>query len=38
VPIGCGVVVYPGDVIVGDLDGVVVIASKMVEEVASDAA
>jgi regulator of RNase E activity RraA len=39
VPTGCGVVaVHPGDVIVGDLDGVVVIEFKMMEEVASDAA
>jgi regulator of RNase E activity RraA len=38
VPVGCGgVAVYPGDIIVGDPDGVVVIPSGMVEEVASDA-
>ncbi len=39
VPIGCGgVAVYPGDIIVGDLDGVVVIPFTMVDEVARDAA
>ncbi len=35
VPIGCaGVAVIPGDVIVGDAEGVVVIPAKMAEEVA----
>ena len=39
VPIGCGgVAVYPGDIIVGDRDGVVVIPSAMADEVARDAA
>jgi regulator of RNase E activity RraA len=38
VPIGCGgVAVYPGDVLVGDGDGVVVIPAKMAEEVAKEA-
>lgn len=39
VPIGCGgVAVYPGDVIVGDRDGVVVLPSALADEVARDAA
>jgi regulator of RNase E activity RraA len=39
VPIGCGgVAVYPGDVIVGDRDGVVVIPSAMTDAVAREAA
>ena len=39
VPIGCGgVAVYPGDVIVGDRDGVAVIPRAMADEVAQDAA
>jgi regulator of RNase E activity RraA len=39
VPIGCGgVAVYPGDLVVGDGDGVVVIPAAMAEEVAIDAA
>ena len=39
VPVGCGgVAVYPGDVIVGDRDGVVVIPVEMADEVARDAA
>ena len=39
VPIGCGgVAVYPGDLIVGDRDGVVVIPRVMADEVARDAA
>jgi regulator of RNase E activity RraA len=39
VPIGCGgVSVYPGDVIVGDRDGVVVIPRALADEVARDAA
>lgn len=38
VPIGCGgVLVMPGDVIVGDAEGVVVIPSAVAEEVAADA-
>ncbi len=39
VPIGCGgVAVYPGDVIVGDDEGVAVIPRHLAEEVARDAA
>jgi regulator of RNase E activity RraA len=39
VPIACGgVPVYPGDVMVGDLDGVVVIPRHLADEVARDAA
>ncbi|WP_233862977.1 ribonuclease activity regulator RraA [Paraburkholderia adhaesiva] len=39
VPIACGgVAVYPGDIIVGDADGVVVVPSHLAEEVARDAA
>jgi regulator of RNase E activity RraA len=39
VPIGCGgVAVYPGDVVVGDGEGVVVIPAKMAEDVAKEAA
>jgi regulator of RNase E activity RraA len=39
VPIGCGgVAVYPGDIIVGDRDGIAVIPATMAEEVARDAA
>lgn len=38
-PIGCGgVAVYPGDLIVGDADGVVVIPAHLAEEVARDGA
>jgi regulator of RNase E activity RraA len=38
VPIGCGgVAVYPGDVIVGDDEGVVVIPRHLADEVAADA-
>ena len=38
VPIGCGgVAVYPGDVIVGDEEGVVVIPRHLADEVATDA-
>ena len=38
VPIGCGgVLVLPGDVIVGDAEGVVVIPAQLAEEVAHDA-
>ena len=37
-PIGCGgVAVYPGDVVVGDQEGVVVIPANMAEEVATEA-
>lgn len=39
VPIGCGgVAVYPGDIIVGDNEGVVVIPAHLADEVAKDAA
>jgi regulator of RNase E activity RraA len=39
VPIGCGgVAVYPGDVLVGDGEGVVVIPAKLVDEAAQEAA
>ena len=39
VPIGCGgVAVYPGDVVVGDQEGAVVIPAKMADEVAKEAA
>lgn len=39
VPIGCGgVAVYPGDLIVGDRDGIAVIPAAMADEVARDAA
>jgi regulator of RNase E activity RraA len=39
VPIGCGgVAVYPGDILVGDRDGVAVIPSTLADEVAHDAA
>lgn len=38
VPIGCGgVAVYPGDVLVGDAEGVVVIPAKFADEVAKEA-
>ena len=38
-PIGCGgVAVYPGDIVVGDADGVCVIPRGLVDEVARDAA
>jgi regulator of RNase E activity RraA len=38
VPIGCaGVAVLPGDIIIGDGEGVVVIPARMAEEVAHDA-
>jgi len=39
VPIACGgIAVYPGDIIVGDAEGVVVIPRYLAEEVANDAA
>jgi regulator of RNase E activity RraA len=39
VPIGCGgVPVYPGDVMVGDQEGVVVIPANIAEEVATEGA
>ncbi len=38
VPIGCGgVAVYPGDLIVGDADGVVVLPAQLAAEVAAEA-
>lgn len=38
VPIGCGgVAVYPGDLIVGDADGIVVVPAHLAEEIAKDA-
>ncbi len=38
-PIGCGgVAVYPGDIVVGDGDGVAVIPAKIANEVAEEAA
>ena len=37
VPIGCGdVAVFPGDIVVGDDDGVIVIPSNIVEEVTEE--
>ena len=39
VPIGCGgVAVYPNDIVVGDVDGVVVVPLHLAEEIAVDAA
>ena len=38
-PIGCGgVAVFPGDIIVGDIDGIVVIPQHLAQEVALDSA
>ena len=38
VPIACGgVAVYPGDVIVGDADGVVIVPRHLADEVAAEA-
>ncbi|HEX3913876.1 MAG TPA: ribonuclease activity regulator RraA [Steroidobacteraceae bacterium] len=38
-PVGCGeVAIYPGDIMVGDADGVIAIPRHIVEEVARDAA
>lgn len=38
-PIACGgVAVYPGDIMVGDTDGVVVLPAHMAEQIAADAA
>lgn len=38
-PIGCGgVAVFPGDIIVGDIDGIVVVPEHLADEVAIDAA
>ncbi|PWT74689.1 MAG: ribonuclease activity regulator RraA, partial [Proteobacteria bacterium] len=37
VPIGCGgVAVYPGDVVVGDADGVVIVPRHLADEIAAD--
>jgi regulator of RNase E activity RraA len=39
VPIACGgVAVYPGDIVVADVDGVVIVPREMAEDVARDAA
>ncbi|HBK05476.1 MAG TPA: ribonuclease activity regulator RraA [Acetobacteraceae bacterium] len=38
VPIGCGdAPVFPGDVIVGDMDGVIVVPAEMADEIADEA-
>jgi regulator of RNase E activity RraA len=38
VPIGCGdAPVFPGDVVVGDLDGVIIVPAEMVDEIANEA-
>jgi regulator of RNase E activity RraA len=38
VPIGCGdAPVFPGDVVVGDLDGVIIIPAEIADEIASEA-
>jgi regulator of RNase E activity RraA len=38
VPIGCGdVAVFPGDVVVGDAEGVIVIPAHLADEVATEA-
>jgi regulator of RNase E activity RraA len=38
VPIGCGdAPVFPGDVIVGDMDGVIVVPAEMADEIAAEA-
>ena len=38
VPIGCGdTPVFPGDVVVGDLDGVIIVPAEMADEIANDA-
>jgi regulator of RNase E activity RraA len=38
VPIACGgVAVYPGDIVVADVDGVVIVPREMAEDVARDA-
>ena len=39
VPIGCGdVAVFPGDVVVGDAEGVIVIPAEIADEIAAEAA
>ena len=38
VPIGCGgVAVFPGDIVVGDADGVVILPANLADEIASEA-
>jgi regulator of RNase E activity RraA len=38
VPIGCGdVPVFPGDVVVGDAEGVVIVPAHLAEEIAAEA-
>ena len=38
VPIGCGdVAVFPGDVLVGDEDGVIVLPAELADELAAEA-
>ena len=38
VPIGCGdAPVFPGDVVVGDLDGVIIVPAEMADEIANEA-
>jgi regulator of RNase E activity RraA len=38
VPVGCGgVAIFPGDIIAGDKDGVIVIPRNLAEEIAEDA-
>jgi regulator of RNase E activity RraA len=38
VPIGCGdVAVWPGDVVVGDTDGVIIVPAAMADEIATEA-
>jgi regulator of RNase E activity RraA len=37
-PIGCaGVAVYPGDIVVGDAEGVVIVPAHLADEVAAEA-
>ena len=39
IPIGCGgVAVFPGDIVVGDAEGVVIVPAHLAVEVARDAA
>jgi len=38
VPIGCGdVAVWPGDVVVGDADGVIIVPAAIADEIAAEA-
>jgi regulator of RNase E activity RraA len=38
VPIGCGgVAVFPGDIVVGDADGVVILPAHLADEIANEA-